>query len=178
MNHLIDKAIRSRTTSAEVTPMPSMVYCDAGAIAVRLVAHPKDHQGLIEAVVLPLLAQLDFVISIDAYVAHQKPDDPTMPSENPEAEEVVVYYLFEDGDPTEQWALPIHRGDQGAITHGKPWQVHQPAMTSPAAQQLVQVIGYYADRGTHPRDRRLEHELAAALSRLGHHVAWEGLPTS
>ncbi len=182
MNDLISRAIEARPTS-DFSPMPSMVYCDAGAIAVRAVDHHKDWEGLTEAVILPLLAQLDFVVGIDAHIARQKPDDPTLPSENPEAKEVVVYYLFEAGDMTEMWVLPLRRGDQGLITHGEPWQLYQPAMTSPGAKALVQIIKAYAVHdATHhqpaPRNRRLEHELATALSKLGHTIAWEDLPTS
>ena len=169
MNDLVKRAIRSRPTDAQ----PSMVFCEAGAIAVG--GSADGWAGLLEVVVLPLLAHLDFVIAMDIFLS-KHPD--RQPSQDPEATEATAYYLFQAGNMTEVWVLPIRRGDQGEITQDEPWEMIDPVMTSAAAVRLTTLIQLYAETRDGPRDHRLEHDLAFVLAGRGHIVAWEQGPTS
>lgn len=169
MNDLVTRAIRSRPTDAQ----PSMVFCEAGAIAV---GGPADGwSGLLEVVVLPLLAHLDFVVAMDIFLSENS-DGP--PSQDPEAIEATAYYLFQAGDMTEVWVHPIRRGDQGEITQGEPWEVVDPVMTGAGAVRLTTLIRLYAETRDGPRDYRLENDLAFVLAGRGHTIAWEQGPTS
>ena len=121
-HRLIAYAIEARPKAAHLR---TTIICDAGAIAIRA-TEGSDWTGLQEAVVLPLLAHQDFVISMEAYLA---PTSHVRPSENPEASESVVLYLFQGGEITEMWVLPIRRSDQGRISFGEPWPMTEPKMT-------------------------------------------------
>ncbi len=167
-HRLIAYAIEARPKAAHLR---TTIICDAGAIAIRA-TEGSDWTGLQEAVVLPLLAHQDFVISIEAYLALTSD---VRPSENPDAEEGVVLYLFQGGEITEVWVLPIHRSDEGRISFGEHRPLTEPTIDAAGAKHLIAMIKLYAEaeRNKPPRDRRLEHDLAVVLSGLGHTIVWD-----